>query len=272
MRSVALLMLGLAVVPAALAQGGSHYRFVAGDSLRYHVQQVDSSALTTPQGRVPVTTMLESTMRMKVGPASAIQAAFTTYHVQVQTPQGMLAPPESLALNREFGLAISDRGVVTVTTTPKFPAELTKVVDPSAEFDDYFLVLPTSTLQIGVVWVDTVNKSTSSASGQKVSRETVALYTVARDTVVRGQHCFVITARSQQTITAIGPGPAPNLTVTNTLTGTEEGQILFDPARGRMLGRQRVGHFTGTIRVDGGASPVEYPLERRYLSGLELQP
>ncbi|HKV75054.1 MAG TPA: hypothetical protein VJN95_11085 [Gemmatimonadales bacterium] len=272
MKIAVCLVLSLIPATVAAAQGSGRYRFAAGDTLRYHVQEVDSSALTTPQGRVPITTMLESTVRLAVGPASAIQATFTQFRVGVQTPQGLLTPAESLALHREFSLVISDRGVVTVTTAPKFPDELTKVVDPSAEFDDYFLVLPSATLQVGVSWVDTVKKSSSTAAGQKISRDVVASYVVARDTVIRGRPGLVITTRSQQSVTAVGPGPGPGLTVTNQLTGTEQGLIIYDPARGRMLARQRVGDFTGTLHVDGGPSPVDYPLERRYLTGLELQP
>lgn len=274
MKLGCLLVLVLLAPSTAAAQKGvaGRYRFAAGDTLRYHVQVVDSSTLSTPQGLVPIATMVESTMRLTAESPTRVHAAFTAFEVRVQTPQGLLAPSGDKALNLPFTLTISDRGVVTVTTTPVFPPELTRLVDPSTEFDDYFLVLPATALALGGSWIDTVTRSTSSATGQKVSREAITSYSVAGDTTIRGQHCFVITVASRQTITAVGPGPSAKLTVTNHLSGTENGQFLFDPVRGRMMGRQRVGDFSGLLRIEGGPEPVEYPLARRYLSGLELLP
>jgi hypothetical protein len=127
-------------------------------------------------------------------------------------------------------------------------------------------------LALGIAWVDTVNQSGSSATGLKFTRHVVGSYSVARDTTIGGQHCFVIAASSEQILDATGPGPGPKLTVTNHQTGTERGVFFFDPVRGRLMGRQRAGDFKGKLHVEGGAQPVDMPLTRRYLSGLELLP
>jgi hypothetical protein len=39
-----------------------------------------------------------------------------------------------------------------------------------------------------------------------------------------------------------------------------------------MMSRQRVGEFKGNLHLDGGPQPMDLPLTRRYLSGLELLP
>lgn len=272
MRLQTVLIGALLVSTTAAAQTTTRYRFAVGDTLRYHAQAVDSSTLTTPQGDVPIITMTESTMRLVFGAAGSAHAVFTALKVVAQTPRGPLTPPTDPALNLPYTLSISDRGQVKVSSTPGFAPELTQIIDPSTEFDDYFLVLPTETLKLGVAWTDTVNQSGSSATGLKFTRHAVGHYAVARDTTIGGQHCFVITAASEQTIDATGPGPGPKLTVTNHQTGVENGVFFFDPVRGRMMGRQRAGDFKGQLHVEGGAQPMELPLQRRYLSGLELLP
>jgi hypothetical protein len=265
-------MLAAAATAQTPAPTATRYRFAAGDTLLYHVQAVDSSTLTTPQGQVPVVTMTESTMRLVFGTNGAARAAFTALKVLARTPQGTLAPATDGALKLPFALTISDRGQVRVTATPIFPEELTKVSDPSTEFDDYFQVLPVEPLRLGLTWVDTVTQTGASATGLKYTRHLIGSFAVARDTTVGGRHCFVITATSEQVIDASGPGPGPTLTVTNHQTGTENGLVIFDPARGRMMARQRVGDFKGTLHLDGGPQPMDLPLTRRYLSGLELLP
>jgi hypothetical protein len=70
-------MLAAAATAQTPAPTATRYRFAAGDTLLYHVQAVDSSTLTTPQGQVPVVTMTESTMRLVFGTNGAARAAFT---------------------------------------------------------------------------------------------------------------------------------------------------------------------------------------------------
>jgi hypothetical protein len=264
------LVLLITIAPRVSGQAATRYRFVAGDTLSYHAQNSDSSVLTTPDGPVPAVTLSESTVRLVFGTRGSATAAFTALRVLLRTPKGDVTPPTTGAINRPFSLTISDRGLAQTASAPMFPAELTRVVDLATEFDDFFLVLPGKPLVIGLTWADTVNQTGSTSGNLKFTRHSTAGYTVARDTTVQGRHCLIITSESSQTLEAVGPGPGPGRTVTNRQSGTETGFFLFDPQAGRLVGRQRVGQYTGSLRVTGGPAVTEYPLTRTILSGVEL--
>lgn len=268
----ALLLIGLCIPAMVEGQAPTRYHFRAGDTLVYHAQNRDSSVLTTPQGPVTAVTLSESTVRLIFGARGAATAAFTALTVLLRTDKGPISPTTDSALNRPFLVTVSDRGLAQTISAPPLPEAVTRIVDLATEFDDFFLVLPAKPLAVGVAWVDTVSQTGSAAGGLKFTRRAITNFNVSRDTIVNGIPCLIVVGASMQTLDAAGPGSAPGRTVTNHQTGFDNGFFLFDPVAGRMLGRQRTGEFTGTLRMSGGPRTEEYPLARRFLTGMVLVP
>ena len=159
---MALLLIGVSIPAIVEGQAQTRYHFRAGDTLVYHAQNSDSSVLTTPQGPVTAVTLSESTVRLVFGARGSATAAFTALKVLLKTDKGPITPVSDSVLNRPFVVSVSDRGLAQTISAPRLPEAVTRIVDLATEFDDFFLVLPSTPLAVGVAWVDTVSQSGSS--------------------------------------------------------------------------------------------------------------
>lgn len=163
---------------------------------------------------------------------------------------------------------VDDRGRVEVVEAPTLSGPASDITGPESLVRPFFALLPGRVAEPGATWVDTV--STSERAGGTTTRwRSVVRSTLAGDTVLDGRWVAVIRTESATTMEV--EGSSGGVEVSQRLSGTMLGTILWDPAAALLVARTEAGDMEGTLELPGtgfAALPVSGTVRRT----VSLQP
>lgn len=265
-RYLAATALLLACALPASAQ--ATYAAPSGDTLRFREVTEGKVTITTPQGEIPITLELRSTVGVHRMAGDSARGWYDSLSMVAGTPGGEQRPAADSVLKQPFRLGLDARGRVRLLQAPKFPSSFEGLSDLSHQFDDFFLRLPEKPLVVGLAWSDTSTRRDSTSD--KTSRWTTnADYRVERDTVVDGTPAVVVSMKQRIRISGEGPVPNQPMRATSMLEGGDEGYFVFAPAAGRMLARRRTGKLEGDTFLRGAMGEMTMRQAYTYTSTLD---
>ena len=267
MRFTQICLVAAVISPAALAAQAPAYHFAQADTLRYREVSVGTMEVVSPQGAIPLETYHDARMAITRGRAGTLLAWYDSLAVSMTSPQGVNAPHTEAALGQQFVLEISPSGRVKTVRTQVFPSTFEGVTDLRLQFSDYLVPLPDRPFAPGVTWTDSLTRGDSTSEGRHSLMSRLGTYRVVGDTLIGGNHAWVIEAVVQQS--RLSSGPSQGMTVTSELGGEERGFFYWDAVGGRLLGRSRAATLVGTMQVSGAAN-VEMEQRLEYRNSLTL--
>lgn len=254
--------------PSANAQ----YRRSDRDTIRVREVTTSHTALAAPTGKVELRSEHDATIALSFGRADSARAWYESLRIAMVSPQGRQEPATREALRRPFALLFDARGRVQTLSAPELPAAFESVSDLSHQFDDLLIRLPSAPLTLGLTWADTAVVETRGDKDAYFRSERVIRSRVVRDTMIGSGSAWVIESVQRNTISGTQRVKGQPLLVRTKLTGADSGVVVFSVRDGRMLARQRVGRFAGTLTYEGGPQPVVVPMEQRYENSVRRIP
>ena len=268
MRTGILRILGAFVTSTPLAaQDAPQYRFMSADTLQYRETSTGSMELFAPQGTIPLEVTHDALIAIVGGKRDTVLAWYDSLAISTTSPQGVNAPATRSVLGRRFALRVTPRGSVRTIRTPAFPPAFEGISDLRHQFFDFFLPLPDSPLTPGLTWTDSLTQQDSTAAGRHTLLTRQGTYRVLGDTVIDEHQAVVVESVVRQSM--MSWGPMEGVTATSDLSGEERGQLYWDPARGRLLGRSRSAMLEGMVVING-PRPTEMMQRLEYRSTLTL--
>ena len=242
------------------------YNTSPGDSMSYREVTETTIRLQTPQGNIAVQSAHDATITLRFIESGLAHASYTALTLNMDMQGQSTSPDTDSILDVPYVLTFPANGRIETNETPDFPESIREITDLTQQFDDFFLVLPDALLTTGYAWTDSTSTETETIQRHIKTGQ----YEVVGDSVVVGIPVKVIAATLTSVITTTEDGPAPGMTTTSELSGTEEGFFFFSPENGLFVGRIRTGLMTGEIRYEGGPQTMRLPQEMRYKSSIEL--
>ncbi|HEX6558734.1 MAG TPA: hypothetical protein VF021_04710 [Longimicrobiales bacterium] len=141
-------------------------------------------------------------------------------------------------------LAVSPRGIATVTTMPKLTPAVEQIGVTEGFFRRFFVRLPAAQVGKGAVWVDTIAVNEKHEQITSDLRDVVTS-TLVGDTVVNGRTLSHITTMTQRNLTIAGMNQG--VSIAQKLTGTATGSILWDAQRNLLVERTEQTELSGTF-------------------------
>jgi hypothetical protein len=256
--------------PSLGAQGATYARS-ARDTLRFREVTNARIVLETPQGGVVVTSEHDAIIAVAFGARDVAHAWYETLMLSSSSPQGTLTPQPGALIKAPFDLSFTARGVVRLIKAPEIPGPIAAITDLAHQFDDFFVRMPTGELRAGRQWTDT-NAVGDSTSDHWYKARTIAHYTVRGDTLVNGEKATAIMMQQELSVTTGGPVPEQPVRTSQRLAGSDSGVVVFSVARGRLLGRARIGVLTGAINLIQGATTTTLPQRYSFDSTISAEP
>jgi hypothetical protein len=243
------------------------------DTLRYRERTDGHVVIALPQSPVQVRTEHDATIAVRFGTADTATAWYEALRLRQVGPGSTKQAPATDALLRQpFVLRFLSSGQMETYTVPALPRPIADITDLGHQFDDFFVTLPPAELVAGVTWADTLTQSRPTRPADTYVSRRIRRYRVDRDTVVGGSAAVVIRVEQEMHLESTSqPDGQPGMTVGTVLEGREEGIVVFAPASGRLLSRERRGKLTGQFMVRGGSQPATFPQTYEYTSTLVLQ-
>ena len=226
------------------------------DTLRYRETRQLRMTLTMPQGEIPMSVDQNATIAVVRLPGDSARAWFDSLSIAATGPQGEQRPSTDSALKLPFQLGVDARGRVKNVKPPTWPASLQGMADPSHQFDDFFLRLPSQPLKVGLTWSDTT-VNTDSTTDHFMRWTRAADYRVERDTTVGTTPALVIRMRQKMSTTISAPVPNQQMRSDAQLSGEEDGYFVFSPKTGRLIGRRQEGKLEGPVKASGAMGEMQ---------------
>ena len=251
-----LLFASAVLVLAALPAGAQSAYSTARDTLRFRETTQLRMTLTTPQGEIPMTMEQRATTALVRTSGDSVRAWFDSLSIVAMGPQGEQRPATDSALKLPLRFVLDARGRVSNVVPPTWPASLQGMADPSHQFDDFFLRLPSQPLRVGLAWSDTTTLTDS--VGDRFSRWVRRTdYRVERDTTVDATPALVVRTKQTASVTISAPVPNQGMRSDALLTGDSEGFFVFAPKTGRLIGRRTQGKLEGPVKLTGGMGEMQ---------------
>ena len=244
------------LVLVALPAGAQTTYSASRDTLRFRETTQLQIQLTTPQGEIPMTVEQRSLTALARLPGDSVRAWFDSLSIVAMGPQGEQRPVTDSALKLPLRFILDARGRVRDVVPPKWPASLQGVTDPSHQFDDFFLRLPSQPLRVGLAWSDTTTLTDSVADRfSRWVRRTD--YRVERDTTVDATPALVVRTKQTASVQISAPVPNQGMRSDAILTGESDGFFVFSPKTGRLLGRRTQGKLEGPVKLSGSMGDMQ---------------
>lgn len=181
--------------------------------------------------------------------------------------QGAVEADES-DIDGSWTVRVDDRGRTEVLEAPALSEAASDITGAESLVRPFFALLPGRVVEPGATWVDTV--STSERAGGTTTRwRSVVRSTLAGDTVLDGRWLAVLRTVSATTMEV--EGSSGGVEVSQRLSGTTVGTILWDPEAALLVARTEGGEMEGTLELPGtgfAALPVSGTVRRT----VSLQP
>lgn len=220
----------------------------------YQVADTMSVVMESPMGEMEVTGTGSVTMALAflpdpggmrvTGTVKAFSGTFTNPMMGTQTA-------DLDDVGGGLDVVVGRHGVEQLASFP----ELSGPVAPMSSFPALghllFPRLPGGAADPGATWVDTVDSSTETAA-MSATTDAVNTYTLVGDTVVGGRGLVHITVSTEATAeTTVQEG---GMSVTQSVAGSSEGFILWDPRRRLVAYAEYERDMAGTMSMGGMAS------------------
>ena len=259
----------LACAPAA-AQAPAYARTPA-DTLRYR-EQIAADVQTS--GLAGGRTQLTQDARIAVTWARGDTARAWYEGMEAQAKHGGEHGSGNSRLTMERGetaggflLSVDASGRARTLRVPRFPPPLDEEADSvlTAQFLDFFPVLPAAPLRAGLEWTDADSVALTNGWWARETRSRVL-----RDTVFNGMAAVVVETETRLRMRR-NSRLDDEMSFRTALEGTERGRYLFAPAPGLLLRRERTGTLTGTeTTLLAGDPPRAARQTREYTATIEL--
>lgn len=157
---------------------------------------------------------------------------------------------------------VDGRGRVEVVEGPALSGPASDITGPESLVRPFFALLPGRGAERGATWVDTVS-TVERAGGTTTRWRSVVRSTLAGDTILDERWLAVIRTESATTMEV--EGSSGGVEVSQHLTGTTVGTILWDPAAALLVARTEAGEMEGTLELPGtgfAALPVSGTVRR----------
>lgn len=247
-------LIAMCVVSPAAAQ--AQYSTAASDTLRYTEVTNSTVEMAGPNGHLTIRSVHDALLVVSFPEAGRALAWYEALLLDQQSPMGSIRPDTEVLLRKPFEMEFSSRGEIELIATPEIPAEIAAITDLTRQFDDFFITLPAGGLNIGEAWADTTASDAAARAEDNLESRHIRSYNVERDTIIGDTHAFLIRVNQQIEMNGTSEVPAQNMTVASKLSGTETGWVVFSPATGKLLERQRSGSMEGEIRLSAPGAPA----------------
>lgn len=212
---------------------------------------VDSSAFTVSggaMGEVRATIGTIGTAEVAYAPSAAgVEATIRITELAGAMSNSAMGGGPSVKLSDVDGQAVvtvNSRGVARTVSLPKMSTVAQQVGINAGFFRRFFARLPAGPIARGASWVDTVNVTDESV-GWNVHVVDVVTTTFVRDTALGGRTLAVLMTTAQRSLDA--QGTTQGVQIAQKLTGTVNGQVLWDPQRHMLAERVETSQLSGTF-------------------------
>lgn len=253
----------LAAAPVA-AQAPAYAR---ADTLRYR-EEIDATVQTSGMGGGRTRLTQESTIALTWTRGDTARAWYEGMQAQAKNGSGqstLTARPGETAGG--FLLSVDASGRTRTLRTPVLPPPLDTEADSvlTAQFLDFFPVLPGEPLRVGLEWADADSVALTAGWWARDTRSRVV-----RDTVIGGVNAVVVETETRLRIRR-NSVLDEEMSFRTELRGTERGRYVFAPSPGLLLRRERSGTLTGTeTTLLSGDPPRAARQTREYTATIEL--
>lgn len=150
---------------------------------------------------------------------------------RVSSPAGSASADES-GIGGPVVFDLDRRGGATVVSQPTVTGPTGEFFQPLSLAHGFFPRLPGRAAALGESWTDTIRVEGEQGEGS-LDQTTVATYTVAGDTLVRGRSMVRIDVTG--TVRTSSRGVTMGMDFTQNLNGTVRGWVLWDQGRGLLV-------------------------------------
>ncbi len=223
----------------------------------YHAADTIVSTANTPAGAVTttITTLMTVAMQFAEDPAG-VRVTGSTESVSgtMSNPMMGTIPIPDAGLGGNLEAIVGRQGVTEIISAPEIPqmGGLQGVLQNSFT-QPFFPPLPGGVAEPGTTWADTVEMSVPLGDPDLAGMEmdlastTVTIYTVVGDTVVDGSTYLHIAIAGEAAVE--GDMEVSGMQMTQKLSGTNTGLLLWDPRRGLVAYRHTVNEMAGTTSM-----------------------
>ncbi len=249
---------GIAALAACAGSGGPSgpgpagalaYAVPAASPLVYEIADTTAISMDIAGTPVDINGYSESTMQVayaQVGSGVRATARFTALTGSFANSMG---PTETLSAADMPGpatLTVGPRGDVTVSDAPVLTERAAQILGTQGAWLRLFARLPGRAATPGTAWTDTVQVN-DDAGGMASATTVILTSTLAGDTTVAGRQLRLI--RTTGRVTTRVAGNNQGVEVRQTLTGTSEGIVLWDPSLNALAQRDETTLMNGTMEL-----------------------
>jgi hypothetical protein len=171
---------------------------------------------------------------------------------RVANPMASVSADES-GVKGALVFTMDRRGAVTLVSQPEVAGETAQFFQPLSMAHGLFPRLPGRAAGVGESWTDTIRIDGDQGPGS-VQSVMVVQYTVAGDTLVGGRSLVKIDLKA--TSEASVRGVTTGMDFTQSITGTQEGWVLWDQQRSLMVESYATNDGRGTMDVSAAPFPL----------------
>jgi hypothetical protein len=248
---------------SALAQTTPYH---SADTLRYREVTRSLSHVELPSGPVESDLVHEATLALWFTAPDTAHAAYE--RLMVTSGEGtdftqVLDTREAIGV--PFVLRFPASGRVETVEAPAFPDFFREMTDLTRQFDDYFLLLPTEPLALGVTWRDTTTLVSDVAEATDIGR-----YVVSGDTLVGGVDAWIVTSSVARTVRSEVGGAQAGTRLLTAQDGVEHNRFVVGVSPVRLISRTRSGETAGTLTVSNGTQTATFPVRDTFTNRIDL--
>jgi len=179
-------------------------------------------------------------------------ATYESLEAMMANPMGGNSTITEADLDGELSFAVDSKGNVTVKDRFQVEGEAAQMVGNVALAHEFFLRLPDATVGVGDSWVDTLVVD-ESMEGVTTTTTSITTYTVEGDTTVAGMEMLKVNANSE--IEAVAEGTMQGMSMSQALSGTSTGSMLWDLAGSLLYSSNSVTELSGGMTIDMPGAP-----------------
>ncbi len=250
----ALAYAGCATTGGSSPEGTLAYDIPSPATAVYHIVDTASVSVNSPVGSldIPATSSTTLSMVFESDP-QGVRATGT-----VESFQASMSNPMQGTLSTDLGdvtgqleIVFGRRGVEEVVSVPNLSGPTAQLSPFNHIANDLFPRLPDGVMEPGGTWVDTVTWTMDDGTIETTSN-TVYTYTLVGDTVVDGRTLRHIAVAGD--VSNEGEMVQAGTTMTQSMTGTANGFVLWDAGRGLLAEAFFERELEGSMTVPGMAS------------------
>ena len=179
-------------------------------------------------------------------------ATYESLEATMANPMGGNSTITEADLEGQLAFAVSPRGHATVRDRFQVEGEAAQMVGNVTLAHEFFLRLPDGSVGMGDSWVDTLVVD-EAMEGVTTTTTTVTTYMVEGDTMVAGMQMLKVNANSE--IEAVAEGTMQGMSMSQALSGTSTGSLLWDLAGSLLYSSNSVTELSGGMTVDMPGAP-----------------